>query len=30
MREDTAKHYPTYERLGDKILKNFVQFLKMY
>ena len=30
VREGTAKHYPMYERLGDKILKNFVQFLKMY
>ena len=30
VRADTAKHYPMYERLGNKILANFVQFLKMY
>jgi GMP synthase (glutamine-hydrolysing) len=28
--EDTTRHYPQYERLGNKILKNFVQFLKVY
>ena len=30
VREDTAKHYAKYERLGNKLLGNFVQFLKMY
>jgi GMP synthase-like glutamine amidotransferase len=30
VREETAKQYPMYERLGNKILANFVQFLKMY
>lgn len=30
IREDTAKHYPKFERLGNKVLANFVQFLKMY
>ena len=28
--EDTQKFYPRYARLGDRILANFVQFLKMY
>jgi GMP synthase-like glutamine amidotransferase len=28
--EETKRYYPQYERLGDKILKNFVQFLKVY
>jgi hypothetical protein len=28
--QDTAKHYPRYARLGDRILENFVQFLKVY
>jgi GMP synthase (glutamine-hydrolysing) len=28
--EDTARYYPQYERLGNRILKNFVQFLKVY
>jgi GMP synthase-like glutamine amidotransferase len=27
---DTAKYYPRYARLGDRIIKNFVQFLKVY
>ncbi len=30
IREQTAKYYPRYARLGDRILKNFVQFLKVY
>jgi hypothetical protein len=30
IREDTARHYPRYARLGDRILANFVQFLKVY
>ena len=30
IREDTAKYYPRYARLGDRILANFVQFLKVY
>jgi hypothetical protein len=30
VREETAKHYPMLERLGNKVLGNFVQFLKMY
>ncbi len=30
VRQDTAKHYPMYERLSDRILRNFVQFLKVY
>ena len=30
IREDTAKFYPRYARLGDRILANFVQFLKVY
>jgi hypothetical protein len=30
VRDDTARHYPMYERLGNKILANFVQFLKVY
>jgi hypothetical protein len=30
IREDTQKHYPRYARLGDRILANFVQFLKVY
>lgn len=28
--EDTAKHYERYERAGNKILTNLVQFLKQY
>jgi GMP synthase-like glutamine amidotransferase len=28
--EDTEKHYHRYERLTNKILENFVQFLKVY
>jgi hypothetical protein len=30
IRVDTTKHYPRYARLGDRILANFVQFLKVY
>jgi GMP synthase-like glutamine amidotransferase len=30
VREDTKKYYPRYARLGDRILANFVQFLKVY
>jgi hypothetical protein len=30
VREETEKNYPRYARLGDRILANFVQFLKMY
>lgn len=28
--EQTPGYYPRYERLGDRILRNFVQFLKTY
>ena len=30
IRQETQKFYPRYTRLGDRILKNFVQFLKVY
>jgi GMP synthase-like glutamine amidotransferase len=30
IREETQTLYPRYARLGDRILANFVQFLKMY
>ncbi len=30
IRQDTEQNYPRYARLGDKILGNFVQFLKVY
>ena len=30
IREETKKFYPRHARLGDKILQNFVQFLKAY
>ena len=30
VREDTKQYYPRYARLGDRILGNFVQFLKQY
>ena len=30
IREDTKKFYPQFARLGDKMLRNFVQFLKVY
>jgi GMP synthase-like glutamine amidotransferase len=28
--QDTEKHYAEYRRLGDRLLQNFVQFLKVY
>ena len=30
IRQDTAAYYPRYERLGNRVLQNFVQFLKVY
>jgi hypothetical protein len=30
VRDETKMHYPRYARLGDRILGNFVQFLKQY
>ena len=30
IRSETATNYPTYQRLGDRLLRNFVQFLKVY
>lgn len=30
VREETKQHYPRYARLGERILGNFVQFLKQY
>ena len=30
IREGTTKNYPLYERLSNRILGNFVQFLKVY
>ena len=30
IKDDTAKHYPRYARLGDRILQNYVQVLKAY
>jgi hypothetical protein len=30
IREGTKKNYPRYERLGNRILNNYVQFLKAY
>jgi GMP synthase-like glutamine amidotransferase len=30
VRADTEKHYPRYERLTNKVLENFVQFLRVY
>ena len=30
IRQDTKLHYGRYSRLGDRIVKNFVQFLKVY
>jgi GMP synthase (glutamine-hydrolysing) len=30
VRDATGKFYPRYARLGDRLLKNFVQFLKAY
>ena len=30
IRDDTRKYYPRHARLGDRVLQNFVQFLKAY
>jgi len=30
IRDETTTHYPKYERLGNRILNNYVQFLKAY
>lgn len=30
VREETKLHYAKYARLGDRVLRNFVQFLKLY
>ena len=30
IRQETAEHYRRYARLGDRLLANFVQFLKAY
>jgi GMP synthase-like glutamine amidotransferase len=30
IRADTEKHYPRYERLTNRVLQNFVQFLRVY
>lgn len=30
IREETARYYPRYARQGERILRNFVQFLKVY
>lgn len=30
IRQETATYYPRYQRLGDRILRNFVEFLKVY
>jgi hypothetical protein len=30
IQQDTEKFYPRYERLGNRILGNFVEFLKVY
>ncbi len=30
IRDNTVKYYPRYERLGNLLLKNFVQYLKLY
>lgn len=30
IREQTIRYYPQHARLGDRILRNFVQFLKVY
>jgi GMP synthase-like glutamine amidotransferase len=29
IKADTAKNYPRYSRLGDRLIRNFVQFLKV-
>lgn len=30
IRQETPRHYPKYQRLGDRILRNFVQYVKVY
>ncbi len=30
LRQDTKKYYPRYERLGNRIIQNYVEFLKVY
>jgi GMP synthase (glutamine-hydrolysing) len=30
IRQDTTKYYPRYARQGERLLRNFVQFLKVY
>jgi GMP synthase-like glutamine amidotransferase len=30
VREDTARHYREHARLGDRVLRNFVQFVRLY
>ncbi len=30
IRDETVKNYPQYERLGNRVLNNFVQYLKIY
>jgi hypothetical protein len=30
IREETKKFYPRHARLGDRVLQNFVEFLKVY
>ena len=30
IREETERHYGRYERLGNKVIENFVEFLKLY
>ena len=30
IRQDTLTYYPRHARLGDRVLRNFVQFLKVY
>ena len=30
IREETKKFYPRHARVGDRVLQNFVEFLKVY
>jgi GMP synthase (glutamine-hydrolysing) len=30
IREDTPRHYPRHARLGNRVIQNFVQYLKVY
>ena len=30
IREDTKKHYARYARLGERLLRNWAQFLRLY